>query len=321
MELKIKKITKKEIPEIIELFLLVWNQNKKSVRAKTNWAFSSDVKAKVLVMKNENEAIISVRGGMQWPLEINNTKIKTYQLHGTCVHPEYRRQGIFSKINKAFVKQVTEENFQLIFNVSVKASKLGYEKLGWKYLDGFRRLTKLNNKRNIFKVKVLKKNNTVFNSNIRTTDIKIKKEFLDAREEQFKSYIHTVYDENFFNWRLSNKVENYQLYKTPKCVIVYKIKIVNNLKELIIGEVFLLEQKYTYFKQAVKKLNKLEKQDLTYTYIFNSHPYYSYFLRLFFAPNPLNYNLNFGTRVLGTSNQNLLNDKKWGVSFLDIDTF
>ena len=321
MKYEIRNANFSDLDEIINLFVLVWGDDRKLVADKTKWAFCNNMKSKVLIMLNDYNEIISVRGGMVWPLKINNLNINTYQLHGTCVHPNFRRKGIFSKINNQFVKEVTDDSFQLIFNVSVKTSRLGYEKLGWKYIKGFRRLTKLNNKNNIFKTKVLKKNNIINESIGITITSQITNEFLKAREEQFKNYLHTVYDEAFFKWRLSNKEENYQLYRTQKCVVVYKVKYDNNLKELIIGEVFLLEQKYAYFHQAIKELTKIEKQDLTYTYIFNSHPYYKYYLRLFFAPNPFNYNLNFGTRILGESNQDLLKNKKWGVSFLDIDTF
>lgn len=319
-KLFIEILNPSEIHKVISLFKIVWNTNDESAFAKTKWAFIKS-ESLVLVMKNENNDIIAVRGGMNWPLTFNENNINCFQLHGTCVHPDYRRIGIFSQLNREFVSRSLQNEKKIIFNVSVKASRLGYEKLGWKYRKGFRRLTKFNNKINIFKTKVLKKNKTIKVSQFNSGNLQIANEFLEAREKLFKNHLHTTYDKVFLDWRLSNKEENYQLYRTPKCIIVYKIKYVKNIKELIIGEVFLLEHKYTYFKKALKGLTKLENQDLTYTYIFNSHPCYVFYLRSLFTPNPFNYNLHFGTRLLGESNQNFLDNKEWGVSFLDIDTF
>jgi hypothetical protein len=309
-----------DIPKIIELFVLVWNQNPLYVSAKTNWAFNSTFKSKVLILRNENKEIISVRGGMQWPLKINKEPIEAYQLHGTCVHPSYRRQGIFSKINKAFISEVNKEKKQLIFNVSVKNSRLGYEKLGWKYLNGFRRLTKFNRPLKILKPKIgAAEPKTISSSSF--TSIIIPDEFYKAREKEFQHLIHTVYDAPFLKWRLSNLQEKYQSFRSEDCIIIYKTKYINNLKELIIGDVFMLNSKFYTFKKTVEKMTKSENQDLTYTYIFNSHPYYKYYLKLFFIPNPFNFNLNFGTKTIGEGNDDLLKDKKWGLSFMDIDTF
>lgn len=311
-----------EIQEIVNLFVLVWDQEMNKVSAKTYWAFSNLSSSKVLLMRGDKNQLLSVRGGIEWPLKIDNEYIKTYQLHGTCVHPDFRRRGIFSKINKKFVHEATNENYQLIFNVSVKNSRLGYEKLGWKYLKGFRRLTKVNKPIKLFKSEILKLN---VNQSIKVLDnfkrISIPEEFFKARENHFVNLIHTAYTPEFFSWRLGNMEERYQSYSTRTCIIIYKIKIINKKKELIVGDVFMLVKKYSMFKDALTKLTKIENQDLTYTYIFNTHPYYNYFLRMFFLPNPINYNLNFGTKTLGEANENLLNNKKWGLSYLDIDTF
>lgn len=311
-----------KVDEIIELFILVWSQDSTVISAKTEWAIGNRTKSKILVMKNEKNDLISVRGGMKWPLQIERVNINAYQLHGTCVHPAYRRQGLFSKINTEFVNQAVSEDFQLIFNVSVKASMLGYQKLGWKYVKGFRRLTKFNSPINIAKVKALKTKIERKNGKAnKQEDICIPDEFFKIRNEHFVHVIHTEYDAKFLKWRLSNQEENYKTFTTNYCIVVYKIKHVGGLKELIVGEVFLIKHKFAFFKEAIYELTKIERQDVTYTYIFNSHPYYKYYLRLFFIPNPFNYNLNFGARTLGLENDDLLDNKKWGLGFLDIDTF
>jgi hypothetical protein len=324
MKKKILELDRTEINKVIDLFHVVWGGDKKLITTKTNWAFKDSTKSKVLVLKNEEYEIISVRGALKWPLYYGDKSINTFQFHGTCVHPNYRRRGLFSLLNKEFVNDAASEGYELIFNVSVKASRLGYEKLGWKYIKGFRRLTLFNKPRNLIKSKIAKENIELRHKEqpiVKPEAISISGDFLIQREKQFKNLIHTKYTNEFINWRLSNKNENYQCSETENAIVIYKVKFSGNVKELIIGEVFLLENRYSYFNKAMKKLIKSVKPDLTYTYIFNTHPFYNHYLKTFFLPNPLNYNLHFGTRTLGEENKNMLENKKWGVSFLDIDTF
>jgi len=309
----IDELKSNELNQLIDLFVLVWNGDKTKVKGKTEWAFINSV-SKILVVRNDLNEIVGARGGIKWPLIINDKEIECYQFHGTCVHPEYRRQGLFSVMNKEYLKISKADGVEFIFNVSVKASRLGYEKLGWKYLKGFHRLTKIHVQNILFKhgeAGQFEKNGVDL--------AQIPEELFHARESQFKGLIHTRYDDSFLKWRLKNKSENYKISHTPNAIIIYKLKFNNDRKELIIGEFFLKNGKYPEFYTAMKMLNKKEKPHISYTYIFNTHPYYKFYLRYFFLPNPLNYNLNFGTKTLGNE-KDILNSKL-GISFLDIDTF
>lgn len=301
-----------DLNSLTGLFVLVWNQDRFEVKEKTEWAFNNSF-SKVIVARNQENQLIGARGGIEWPLMLQDKELNCYQLHGTCVHPNYRRKGLFSTLNKEFLKGAQHDGYDLIFNVSVIASRLGYEKLGWKYLKGFHRLTKVH-------LMNYSKNYSSNENLIEDTEsIIIPEAFYSARELQFKNLIHTRYDEHFLKWRLSNKSENYKLYETDNAIIIYKTKIKNDKKEMIIGEVFLRTGKYSEFSQSMRNLIKTEKPFISYTYIFENHPFYKFFIRYFFLPNPFNYHLNFGTRSL--SNKYSLEDYKWGVSFLDIDTF
>jgi GNAT superfamily N-acetyltransferase len=306
----ISKLNPSEIEKLVDLFVLVWNDDKDDVSEKTRWAFENDF-SKVLVARTERNQFIGSRGGVIWPLVYKDYKIKCYQFHGTCVHPDFRRQGIFSKLNKDFVYIAKTDGFDLIFNISVKASRSGYEKLGWKYLKGFHRLTKFNLTNYFTKtIPYLVENPSVFS---------IPDSFLQSREIQFSSLIHTRYDNAFLIWRLSNKTANYKVFQYQNAVVIYKIQIKKGKKEVIIGEVFLLEGFYSEFSVAMHALIKKEKPFMTYTYIYETHPFYNFYLKFFFLPNPFNYHLHFGTRSL--KSEDYLKNKKWGISFLDIDTF
>jgi len=304
----IEKLNKEEIFKVAELFYLVWGGDKAKLESKTKWAFNNDF-SKILIIKNEKQEIVAVRGGIRWPLVYKNRTLNSYQFHGTCVHPNYRRLGLFSKLNREFIKELYEEENELIFNVSVKASRLGYEKLGWKYLNGFHRLTKVHPFRRRIK-----------DINIPTLKIKnIPSEFIEARNKTFFNLISTKYNSSFFRWRLDNEFENYSTYISETAFIVYKLKINSRVRELIIGEIFLVNNKFSHFNNALNELINIVAPTISLCYIFENHPYYKHYIRKFYLPNPLNYNLNFGTRVI---NENLnISKLKWGISFLDIDTF
>ncbi len=312
MNLRTEKLDLNEIDKVVNLFCLVWNEPKELVTEKTRWAFANDF-AKVLVLKNSDGDIVAVRGGFKWPLMNGTNSLDCYQFHGTCVHPDYRRMGLFSNLNREFLEVCRSEQVEVIYNVSVKASRLGYEKLGWQYLKGFHRLTKVHSWNWIKKAghtKLLPPENS---------SIIIEDKFFTARRAQFKNLIHTNYSQEFLDWRLDNKLENYQVHSSENARIVYKTRFVANRRELVIGEIFMLQPSFAVFRKAMQSLMGLEKPDISYTYIFSSHPFYQYYLQYLYLPNPFNYNLNFGVRPIGKGEQ--FNVGKWAVSFLDIDTF
>ena len=310
---RVEELKKNELDRVIALFCLVWGDKYSIVEAKTKWAFENPF-SKVLVMKNESGSVIAVRGGIEWPLQYEGENIKAIQFHGTCVHPDYRRKGFFSLINKSFVSLAKENGFELIFNVSVKASRLGYEKLGWKYTKGFQRLTKVH----LFN-SIKKKKEHVFEDEQCENIIEIPESVLKERNRYFKNLVSTNYTKDFFKWRLSNGKENYFLFSHKEAYIIYKIKKIANKKHLIIGDVFLMSHNYKDFKRAFNLLFKKVVPDLSYTYIHKGHPYYKFYLQSLFIPNFMNLNLNFGVKEL--KKENTYTNLSWGCSFLDIDTF
>lgn len=327
MEIVSKEFNDVEAEEIAHLFNIVWcGQKFSAIVSKTKWAFYNN-HSKVVLFESGSE-LVAARGSFKWPLAFNETSLKTYQFHGTCVHPNFRRRGIFTSINNLFLQQAIENNFDLIFNVSVDNSRSGYEKLGWKYLKGFHRMTYANNpvkfinrKFNAKKLEINEDFKIDPAVEIATIEKTIPQEFLAARKIHFKNTITTNYTNDFLKWRLNNPSENYKIHRAEKCIVIYKVNFNVGMKELIIGDFFMLEEQYKFFKECLKEIIEVEKPDLTYTYIFRHHPYFKYYLRFLFLPNPLNFHLNFGTKALNKKTEQFLKDKKWSLGFLDIDTF
>ncbi|MCM4167386.1 hypothetical protein KCTC52924_02968 [Arenibacter antarcticus] len=319
--MKYNKVYKEDvtIDQISRLFKSVWDLDDYSkIYNKTNWAFNNDF-SKILLFEDNNK-LIAARGGIYWPLQIGQNSIKTVQFHGTCVHPSYRRKGIFSDINKLFLAEANEDGVDFIFNISVDISRKGYEKLGWEYISGFRRLTYI--RKPLKFITHRKKQNSISDPTIDLGDIIVPQSFIEARNTKLSKTVHCKYSSEFLEWRLSNSYENYGKTQTSKGLIIYKVKNnKNGLKEVIIGEVFLLEYNYKNFSEVLKLLIDNENPDLLFTYIFKGHPCYLYFIMNLFLPNPKRYNLNFGTKFLNKGLQSNMLNKKWAICFLDIDTF
>lgn len=310
MKLKIEELQYSDIDKLVDLFVLVWKNDRKKIMEKTNWAFNNNF-SKVLVYENERGEFVAARGAIRWPLMLNGLEYNCYQFHNTCVHPDYRRRGLFTKLNMEFLKLCKSENVDLIFNISLDASRAGYEKLGWKYFNGFHRLTKIHLTNKLFSI--FNKNEAKFNTST------IKGNLLFIKNKEFKNVVHTFYNKTYMSWRLSNVEEKYKIFSIRNNSIIYKIKFFQNMKTLIIGEIFLEQRTYSEFSNILNSLIKYENPVMSYLYIFESHPYYRYFLRFLYFPNFLNYNLNFGIRII--NDQINLHDSNWGLTTLDLDTF
>ncbi|MCB1179588.1 MAG: GNAT family N-acetyltransferase [Leptospiraceae bacterium] len=310
----IKEINKDAIEDISAL--LQRNYNYETVnyfKAHFVWVFSND-KYKIIGAYEGNQ-LIALRPAIGWNLSMNRKRLCLYQLTGTIVHEDFRRQGLFSKTNKYFIANA-HESMGFIFNISVKNSRLGYEKLGWKYLNGFHRLTK------VLPTNYFKKSNDKSESIFKISDQKLIT-YLSNRESQFEGLIHTEYNIDFYKWRLTNKKNEYLIFEIDNIgLVVYKLNVFKEKKELVIGEIFLKNNSYYDFRLLIKALLKKEKPVLSTVYIFENHPYYNYYLCLMFIPNYFNYNLNFGVKELKEDiSEKIFDNKLWALSSLDLDTF
>ena len=142
MDFEIEIFNKRDIESVYKLFTNVYKSDDIIFIEKIKWLFTSK-NSFALVVKNDNNQIIATRVAIKWPLKIKNKKIEAYQFCGTCVHQNYRRLGIFSFLNQKAISYLRKNKGQIIYNISVDKAKIGYQKLGWKYSKGFRRLTKV----------------------------------------------------------------------------------------------------------------------------------------------------------------------------------
>lgn len=319
MNYTIDVLQRNEIEKLCDLIKLVFKREAEYAIAKTKWAFDNS-HSHVIIAKYQGK-IIAARGGFKWPLMMNGQDIKAIQFHGTCVHPEHRRKGLFTLLNTAYLEYANKNGIDYIFHVSLKASRLGYEKLGWKYIKGYHRLTYFNKPIKYLYNNTLEKSAVPVYENTMSKFELIPKHLSEARQEQFKDLIHTDYSDDFLKWRLNNKTENYKIYNDSDVYIIYKLIETNISKYLVIGDIFLIEKSFKIFIKAIRAIIGLEKPDITYTYISVQHPYYKFYLFSLFTPNPFNYHLNFGTKLIAQDCKTPSFEPNNGLGYLDIDTF
>ncbi|KFD41185.1 hypothetical protein DK28_0211545 [Peptococcaceae bacterium SCADC1_2_3] len=112
--IEIKLVNHKErIEELVDLFNIVMRQNQEKIsldfwkwKHLENPLNSSDPK---LIVAEDGARIIGARAFMLAEFMLEDNKVKVAQLCDAMVHPDYRRQGIFKKMNDLVISYCTEQ--------------------------------------------------------------------------------------------------------------------------------------------------------------------------------------------------------------------
>jgi predicted acetyltransferase len=325
--IQFRDITPLDENVLVELYDKVWPETAGIRQGKTKWMLSSAVFYGICAC--DDKKIVGSRPSFYSNVYYGNRKLNTVQCGNSCVDSDYRRYGIFSKMNSLFLnKFFGEKNNDLIYNVSVYISKMAYQKLGWVYINSLTKLTYFANIRNIIWKTKLNIKKITGNETYRKTDIPDLADFdeklLDVRENYFRKTlnIHTFYDKDFFRWRL-NSDSNIALLKIENTgTVIYKTGDKNGLRIIKIGEVFLYEYNKQNFKKAIKVLIQTFQADILEIAITEQHPCYHFYKKVGFITNPFKKYLNLGVKVVSEEMKQIcLNPANWALSTIDIDTF
>lgn len=84
----------------------------------------------VIAMKND--IVIGYRGFVALPYIVNNKKIKMVVPAGTATHPNYQKQGIFTRLIEESFEQMKQQGYSFFFNTSTNRNSInGNLKKGW----------------------------------------------------------------------------------------------------------------------------------------------------------------------------------------------
>jgi len=85
----------------------------------------------ITVATDEAGRIIGARPFLALPLAIEGRRELALQPCDTMVHPDHRRQGLFTRMTERAIERYADHEAALFFNFPNEHSQAGYEKLGW----------------------------------------------------------------------------------------------------------------------------------------------------------------------------------------------
>lgn len=321
----IREITKEDKQGLVKLYDKVWPETAGSKYGKTSWAVDTSEYKGMLAEKEG--VIIGSRMAFHTNMHCGSDRLTCVQFGDSCVDSDFRRCGLFSRMNVAFLESFFKDKNALIYNVSVDASKKAYKKVGWVYIDALMGLFYSPNPLKLLwkihgNIKKLSGNPTFDRSPIPDVDL-IPEELLTLREEQFVIHttIHDKYDRETIRWRVQTD-SGIKLHTDNNGACLYKTGIKDDVKYLVIGEIFLVQYNQSTFNKCLKRIIAMTTPDIVKTSITYAHPLFIFYRRFGFIINPFKRYLNLGIRV----NSEIMrvvcyNPDNWALSNIDIDTF
>lgn len=200
------------------------------------------------------DRIIGLRMGMKWQLVNgeNGDVITAARPVDTVVHEDYRKQGIFRKMNEEFLKLI-KNNYDCVFNTPNEKSFPGNMKMGWKLMED----------RKYCKVGIV----NPFSRHQEWREISLE----EVRFQNYKGdtgYI-TNFSDPFIVWRYS--LDNYYVASfnnENSFCIIYKKVLLKGLKAVAVVEIL---GDPNFFSSMVNSLAKKHKSFFVY---FLDHSYW-----------------------------------------------
>lgn len=319
----IRKVTDQDFGKLVKLYSEVWDNVTYNKEEKANFILKESFGISYCAEKNGE--IVGSRTSFFLNFYYGTRKLICVQVGDSCTREDCRGQGLFGKMNKAFLSDYfsKETGGELIWNISVEASKRVYEKLGWNYIQSLQTIIKFARPFHILsKVGI---NIKLLGGDV-AWDLESKTEpinetLLKVREDILsrKGLLHVNYDKDTFCWRMKSR-NGIKTYSDDKLgTVVYKVGTKKGLTFVQIGEVFLYEYSQNALKTLFKSFQDVVKPDVIKTAISLGHPLYNLypkngFRRLHF--------LHHGVRVETDDMKEICyNPYNWAISSLDIDTF
>lgn len=123
--------------DVLELDETVWNRTRSE--AWFGWKYEENpyVPEPPVFVARADGRVVGARPFMGFRLRIGSgDKVLTaLQPSDTMVHPEYRGQGIFTRMTEAALDYYTDRKPELCFNFPNEMSWPGYRKLGWRAVE------------------------------------------------------------------------------------------------------------------------------------------------------------------------------------------
>ena len=131
----LRTFTPSDLPEVLSVLKAALGESPVLRRTPALWAWKHEQNpfGPSLVLLAEKEGrIAGVRALMRWDLDMpNGSRLRCLRAVDTATHPDFERQGIFSRLTTAALDNAREQGYDLIFNTPNERSGAGYLKMGW----------------------------------------------------------------------------------------------------------------------------------------------------------------------------------------------
>lgn len=205
----------------------------------------------IQIVALDDKKVIGFQSFFYWPYTQNNKIYYSLQSGNSLVHPSYRGKGIFNKLLNYIFQENSDIHADFLIGFPVQASYNSFIKNNWKNILNLQWYIKLINP---FAFLFRLSNLNVF-----------QREFFPNKN--FSNNFKLDEGHEFLNWK--------NLIKNNKLDYFYYSTVINNqkftfelkyqarkkiIKELVIGKVYMEENSYTLFPEALKELIKTCKK-------------------------------------------------------------
>lgn len=319
----IRKVTEQDFDNLVKLYSEVWDNVTYNKEEKANFILKESTGISYCAEKNGE--IVGSRTSFFLNFYYGTRKLTCVQVGDSCTRKDCRGQGLFGKMNKAFLTDYfsKESGGELIWNISVEASKHVYQKLGWNYIRSLRTIVKFARPLHIvskvgFNIRLLGGD---VEWDLETKIEPINDALLTTREQLMskKGVLHMNYDKDTFSWRMKSKNGIKTFADDNLGTIIYKVGTKKGLKFVLIGEIFLYEYNLKTLKAMLKSFQKSIKPDVIKTSISLGHPLFNLYTRCGYRKLHFLYH---GVRVETDEMKHICyKPANWSIALLDVDTF
>lgn len=128
----------KHKPQIVELLNAALQRKLVGERDGAYWDWKHEQNPfgpSLLLLAECDGKLVGLRAFMRWQLQVQGHTILAAKPVDSVTHPDYQRQGIFTRLTQQACEVARHEGIQFLFNTPNDNSKPGYLKLGWQQVD------------------------------------------------------------------------------------------------------------------------------------------------------------------------------------------
>lgn len=325
-EIIIRKVTNEDFNGLVKLYNEVWPDVTYNKIEKANFILHESDGVRYCAEKNGE--IVGSRTSYWINFLYGGRQLRCVELADSCSRKDCRGQGLFGKMNKALLADFfsSETGGELIWNISVEASKRVYEKLGWNYIKSLSTLLKICRPFHILSCVGLNYKMILgpVEWDLSNDTIRIEDDLLNAREEVLvkTNLLHVCYNKETIAWRQKTYSGMKQYDDSNFGSVIYKIGNKNGLTVILVGEVFLKEYNKHNLEKLLHSFQKSLFPDLIKLAVSLGHPLLPLYRSCGFSYNPRNRFLFHGVRVETQEMKDICyKPENWAISMLDVDTF